>query len=78
VGNVVEAQFDVQMFHRCGDASGFIARRDDDTKELERRLLSRRACHGAEDRSSQCGLRCAWLAISSRIEKRSRFGRQLN
>src|SRR4029453_13830973 len=47
-------------------------------KEVERRLLSRRVSHGPEERSSQCGLRCAWLAISSRMEGRSCCGRQLN
>src|SRR5437762_10341472 len=66
------------MFHRRGDASGFIARWNDNAKELEGRLLSRWVSHGAEDTSSQCGLRCAWLAISSRMEGRSRFGCQLN
>src|SRR5438094_8109172 len=66
------------MFHRRGDASGFIARWNDNAKELEGRLLSRWVSHGAEDTSSQFGLRCAWLAISSRMEGRSRFGRQLN
>ena len=40
MGNVVEAQFDVQMFHRRGDASGFIARWNNDTKKLERWLLA--------------------------------------
>src|SRR5947208_3548186 len=66
------------MFHRRGDASGFIARWNNNAKELEGRLLSWRVSHGAEERSSQCGLHCAWLAISSRMDGRSRFGRQLN
>src|SRR6266700_2984497 len=66
------------MFHRRGDASGFIARWNNYAKELEGRLLSWRVSHGAEERSSQCGLHCAWLAISSRMDGRSRFGRQLN
>src|SRR5205085_3086308 len=37
-----EAQFDVQMLRRGGDASGFIARRDDDAEQLERRLFGHR------------------------------------
>src|SRR5438552_10740503 len=65
------------MFHRRGDAYGFIARWNYNAKQLEGRL-SRRVSHGAEERSRQFGLRCAWLAISSRIDGRSRFGRQLN
>src|SRR5882724_7009595 len=68
--DVVEAQFDVKMFHRRGDASGFIARWNNNAKELEGRLLWRRVSHGAEERSSQFGLRCAWLAISSRMDGR--------
>src|SRR5215216_1900091 len=66
------------MFHRRGDASGFIARWNNNAKQVEGRLLSRRVSHGAEERSSQCGLRCAWLAISSRMDGRLRVGRQLN
>src|SRR2546421_9814250 len=56
--NVVEAQLDVQMFHRRGDTSGFIARWDDDTKELEGRLLSRRGFYGGEGGGGPVGFRC--------------------
>src|SRR5438132_895849 len=106
------------MLHCCGDASGFIARRDNHAEQFKRRLFAHRIfnreCtrintnflfllksasisvhswlvlvaasahsvsardHYGEESSSQCGLRWAWLAISSRMEGRSRFGRQLN
>src|SRR5437773_6920100 len=68
MGNVVKAEFDVKMLDRRGDAFGFIARGNYDTQKLERLLLGREIGHGGEERSSQCGLPSAWLAISSRTD----------
>src|SRR5262245_10431550 len=78
MGNIVEAEFDVKMLDRGGDASGFIARRDYDTEQLKRLLLGWEIVHNGEERSNQPGLRSACLAISSRMDGRSRLGRQSN
>src|SRR5690242_10396676 len=76
MGNIVEAEFDVKMLHRRGDALGFIAGRNYDAQELQWLLLGWGIGHNGEERSNQPGLRSACLAISSRMDGRSRLGRQ--
>ena len=71
----MKAEFDVQMFHRCGDAFGFIARRDNDTKELKRLLSAAGSLVTAQrkDRASADYVAhgCQFLRESRKIALRS-------